>query len=160
MTKMRLNFFGAAILSAALLLSGCGGEDMAALYDNSEKIAAETNSFNLSGIRQVALNEHYSANIGKMEGMDTVWIYNAEEDERVDFTYLLKVYSGKLKLVLISPEGEVSTIVECEEEMEEAVSTGFNVSAGKNRIKIVAGKETEFDVDLSATAGKFLKMGF
>lgn len=160
MTKMKIKGLFAVILSAALLLSGCGGEDMAALYDNNDKIAAETNSFNLSGIKQVALKEHYSANIGKMEGMDTVWIYNAEEDERVDFTYLLKVYSGKAKLVLISPEGEILTIAECDEEMEEAVSTGFYVSKGKNRIKIVTGSETEFDVDLSASAGKFLKMGF
>ena len=52
-----------------------------------------------------------------MAGMDTIWNFDTEEDSVIDITYTLHVSSGKIKLVLISSEGEVSIIAECDSEL-------------------------------------------
>lgn len=158
--KLRWKRLAAVFLASLFIFTGCQESDVAEIYDNDKKIAQNSNSFNLMDIRQVALTGHFSANVGRMEGMDTVWICTADEDMSMEFTYLIKVYAGKLKLVLITPDNEVSTIYECEEEMPEAVASTVNLKAGENRIKLVAAQGTEFDIDLSATEGKFLKIGF
>ena len=96
-----------------------------------------------------------------MEGMGTVWRFDAEEETEVTITYMLDVSSGKAKLVLISPDDEVTTLVEYTEETsdgEEHIET-FTVSAGENRIKLVAGRGTEIDYQIAADQGKMISFG-
>ena len=132
---------------------------MLAVYDNNAKIAGDTNTYNLSNYEQVQSDLHFTASVGKMEGMDTIWVLDAEEDMTVDITYQLSVFSGKMKLVLIDPEKEVSVIVECDSEMEETVQSTLDVKKGNNRIKIVAAENTQFDIDMTLSAGGLKELG-
>lgn len=94
-----------------------------------------------------------------MEGMDTIWVFDASEDTLLDITYTLNVTSGKIKLVLINPEGDVSIIAECDTEMSEPIQSTLNIESGNNRIKIVAGENTKFNVEISIQEGEFQKLG-
>lgn len=94
-----------------------------------------------------------------MEGMDTIWVFDAEEDKSLDITYTINVFSGKMKLVLINPKGDVSIIAECDTEMSEPVQSTLNVESGNNRIKIVAGENTKFDIEISIQEGEFKELG-
>ena len=132
---------------------------MLAVYDDNAKIAGDTNTYNLSNYEQVQSDLHFTASVGKMEGMDTIWVLDAEEDMTVDITYQLSVFSGKMKLVLIDPEKEVSVIVECDSEMEETVQSTLDVKKGNNRIKIVAAENTQFDIDMTLSAGGLKELG-
>lgn len=60
-----------------------------------------------------------------------------------------------MKLVLINPEGDVSIIAECDTEMSEPIQSTLNVESGNNRIKIVAGENTKFDIEISIQEGEF-----
>lgn len=117
----------AAVCTAACILAGCGTNPMLAIYDNDAKIASNTNTYSLTNVEQVHSDLHFTASVGKMEGMDTVWVFDAEEDTAVDITYQLNVSSGKAKLVLIDPEKEVSVIVECDSKMEEPVQETLDI---------------------------------
>lgn len=44
--------------------------------------------------------------------MDTIWEYECESDTTIDISYSLSTSSGKSKIVLISPDGDLTTIVE------------------------------------------------
>lgn len=72
---------------------------------------------NLINVDQTCEDGHLTASVEKMEGMDTIWNFDTEEDIVIDITYTLHVSSGKIKLVLISSEGEVSIIAECDSEL-------------------------------------------
>lgn len=147
-------------LLTTILLAGCAINPAVAVYDNNEKIASESNTFNLDAVEQEIKDGQMTANVERMEGMEIIWSYSSEEDREVDITYNLNVYSGKLKMVLITPDGEVNVIEECDTEMAEPLQSALNVQSGENRIKLVAGKDTKFDMEVSISEGEFLKIGF
>ena len=94
-----------------------------------------------------------------MEGMDTIWALDTKEDTTLDIAYTLNVFSGKMKLVLINPKGEVSIIAECDCEMTDSVQSTLNLEIGNNRIKIVADENTKFDINISISEGDFQNLG-
>lgn len=147
-------------LWASILLAGCAMNPAVAVYDNNEKIASESNTFNLDAVEQEIKNGQMTANVERMEGMETIWSFSSEEDKKVDITYNLSVYSGKLKMALITPDGEVNVIEECDTEMVEPLQSTLNIQSGENRIKLVADKDTKFDMEVSIAEGEFYKIGF
>lgn len=154
---MRIIKLFSVVFMAICFMAGCASKTMVAVYDNNKMIASDSDTYNLDNIEQIAEDGHFTASVEKMEGMDTIWNYAAKEDTVIDITYTLNVSSGKMKLVLISPEGEVSIIAECDSEMTE--SSTLNVEKGKNRIKIVADENTKFDIDIYILDGAFEEMG-
>ena len=158
MKKKSWKVFG-AILAVVCLITGCGRNPMLAVYDDDAKIASNTNTYSLINYEQVQSDLHFTASVEKMEGMDTIWVFDAEKDTAVDITYKLNVSSGKMKLVLINPEKEVSVIAECDSGMEDFVSDTLDIKKGNNRIKIVAGENTQFDIDFTISHGGLKELG-
>lgn len=149
---------GAALI-CAFIMTCCAANPMVAIYDNDTKIASSSNSYNLDNVEQTAENGRFTASVERMEGMDTIWVFDAEEDTSADITYTVNVSSGKVKLVLISPKGEVSVIAECDTEMTEPVQSTLQTESGNNRIKIVADRNTKFDIEIAISEGEFKKLG-
>lgn len=151
------------IISVALitvcLLVGCASDSTVDVYDSNKKIASDTNTYNLANYEQNVDDRHFIASVEKMEGMDTIWCFDATEDTTIDITYSIKVFSGKMKLVLINRKGDVSVVAECDSEMAEPVQNMLDIERGDNRIKIVADENTKFDIDISISEGKFEKLG-
>lgn len=146
-------------LLVAFLLAGCSNA-MADVYDNESKISSNTNSFNLNGIEQEIAGNSYTATIEKMEGMDTVWTLDTEEEITVDIAYDITLYSGIVKVVLISPDGELTTLAECISDQDNSSNnTSLSLPQGEYRIKIIAGENTKFDISLSITDGSFHELG-
>ena len=156
---MKMKKLFSAVLVVVCLMTGCASNPMVEIYDNDKKIASDTNTYNLNDVEQTSEDGHFTASVEKMEGMDTIWVFEAEEDTALDITYTLNVSSGKMKLVLINPNGEVLIIAECDSEMLEPVQSTLNVESGINRIKIVADKNTKFDIDISVLEGEFKELG-
>lgn len=146
-------------LLVVFLLSGCSNA-MADIYDNESKITSDTNSFNLDGIEQEIEGNSYKATIEKMEGMDTVWTLDTEEETTVDISYDITLYNGKIKVALIYPDGELTTLAECKSNQDNSSnSTSLTLPQGEYRIKIIAGENTKFDISLSITDGSFHELG-
>lgn len=146
-------------LLVVFLLSGCSNA-MADIYDNESKITSDTNSFNLDGIEQEIEGNSYNATIEKMEGMDTVWTLDTEEETTVDISYDITLYNGKIKVALIYPDGELTTLAECISNQDNSSnSTSLTLPQGEYRIKIIAGENTKFDISLSITDGSFHELG-
>ena len=97
----------------------------------------------------------------KLEGMDTIWEFDADEAEEVNISYSLTVTSGKAKLVYVSPDGIVSTLAECiaGEESEKSASDSIEAKAGENRIRLVGAEGTTLEYEFTADAGEVEPFG-
>ncbi len=133
-------------LLAAFSVSVCGGSRIADLYDNEKEISSDSNSFNLDGIQQNIEGEKWTASVERLEGMDTVWSCKAQETTEAEFSYEITLYSGKLKVVLIDPEGALTTLAECDAAGEQNAGESISLEKGESRIKLVAGEDTRFDI--------------
>lgn len=65
-----------------------------------------------------------------------------------------------MKLVLISPKEELTTLTECTSDSEATENCTISVHQGENRMKIVAAQDTKFDITLSVTDGNLHELGF
>ena len=147
----------ACTLLLVCLLMGCSG--VANIYDDNSRIASDTNTFNLDAIEQEIQGTTFSASVERMEGMDTVWTMESAETTDIDIAYDITSYSGKVKLVLISPDGELTTLVECTSDTNSSDNTTLSLQQGEYRIKLVAGENTKFDISLSVTDGTLHELG-
>ena len=152
----------AALVFGVVVCASCASTSMADMYDNDSKIAGNSNSYNLKNCEQHIDGQNYQCRIEKLEGMDTVWTYDAAEDVSAELSYSVSVYNGKMKLVLIAPDDSLTTIAEITAETASEASQKHTVhlKKGKNRIKVVAAKDTKLDIELSIPIGEFEELGF
>ena len=118
---------------SVLLLPGCVMNTGARVYDNEKALAGDSNSYNLANYSGSQSDRTVSGSAEKLEGMDTIWEFDADEVEEVNISYSLTVTSGKAKLVYVSPDGIVSTLAECiaGEESEKSASDSIEAKAGE-----------------------------
>ena len=144
-----------------IVLSGCSKNYMTSIYNDNKKISSDTNSFNLDVEEQNIKGQEFNGLIKKIEGMDTIWTYEADKDMELDMKYLLNVTSGKLKLVLITPDSSVTNLIEATKEsdmLDYSINT-LKIKKGINRIKIVADKNTSLKFNISIPNGEFKELG-
>ena len=149
------------LFTLVMFLTGCSENYMASIYDNNKEISSDSNSFNLDVEEQSIDGQQFNAKINKIEGMDTIWTYEADDDMELDIKYLLNLKAGKVKLVLISPDNSVTNIIEeinQSDANDYAVNT-MKIKKGLNRIKIVAGKNTSIEINVVISNGNFEKLG-
>lgn len=142
-------------------LTACASNSMVEVYDNDSRIASSSNSYNIINVTQSIEEQKYKGSVEKFEGMETVWIYDASEDETVELTYHATVDSGKMKLVLITPDNSLVTIAEItsKTKLDDCQKYAINLKKGKNRIKVVGEKNTKFDMELSIPVGELSELG-
>lgn len=148
-------------VAAAVLMTGCTMNLGERYYENDRGIAGDSNSYNLTNYTGSQEGNTVSGSAEKMEGMDTVWKYEASEDTEVTFTWKLNVSSGKAKFVLIDPDGNLSTLAECKAESggEQENSGTFEIKKGENRVKLVGAEKTSLEYEFTADEGNVQTLG-
>ena len=78
----------------------------------------------------------------------------------LDITYLLNVTRGKVKLVLISPDNSVTTLIERSKgsELVDYATNILQIKKGFNTIKIVANDNASFEFDIRIPKGEFKEL--
>jgi len=146
-----------AALAAGIMITGCAFtmNPGKRFYDNEKGIAGQTNSYNLTNYSGSQDENTVSGSAEKMEGMDTIWNYTSPDNTEVNLSWKLSVSSGKAKLVLIDPDGNLSTLVECEASAggEQNGSGTFEIKKGENRVKLVGAEETSLEFEFTADKG-------
>ena len=93
--------------------------------------------------------------------MDTIWEFDADETEEVNISYSLTVTAGRAKLVYVSPDRTVTTLVECiaDGKNEQSASETIEVEEGENRIRLVGAEGTSLEYEFTADAGEVKTFG-
>lgn len=148
-------------LLLVLLLSGCSNNSMNLVYTNDKEIANDSNSYNLTDDKQNIDGQVYTGEF-EFEGMDTLWTYETDQDCKIDISYLLSLSRGKAKLVLITPDGAVTNIVENTNNSKKDKLTTISLSLlkGENRIKLIAANKAQIELEVQIDQGDFEKLGW
>lgn len=142
-------------LSAFLLIS-CYGYRFADVYDNERLIASRINSYSLTGVSQQTQDSSCTVSVDIMEGMNTLWSCRTQEDQTpVQFSLHITMYSGTLKVVLISPDRALTTLSETSGQQQWENSMEVPLEKGQSRIKLVTGEDTSFQLTLTCSQGSF-----
>lgn len=157
---MKIKFFLVSILSA-FLVSGCSLNNGVRVYDNEKMIAEAFDSYNLVKSKQSMSENYLSGSAEKLEGMGTIWKLNASEETEINLTYRITVSSGKAKLVLICPDDSLTTLAEftAEPDKEYESTETFQAEKGKNRVKLIGGKGTKIDYEITSDKGNMKSFG-
>ncbi|WP_291580319.1 50S ribosomal protein L7ae [Clostridium sp. UBA6640] len=143
------------------LLIGCGDNFMDRVYNDDDKIASDSNTFGVDESDETIEEGIYKGKL-KLSGSGTIWIYESDEDFDLQVPYTLSVKSGKAKLVLISPNNTVATLVEntAKSSVEENTALTIPIKKGINRIKLVGYKKADIELELHIEKGEFKKISF
>ncbi|GKX65854.1 50S ribosomal protein L7ae [Inconstantimicrobium mannanitabidum] len=154
-SKKRIIFITMTIMIISLL-SGCSNKAMNKIYDDNSKIASAYDTFGLSHSKETIEPGIYKARF-KLSGSGTIWTYESDSDIDLKVPYILSVKSGKAKIVLISPDNTVVTLVENTNKatMNETTSFTVPIKKGNNRIKIVGCEKADIDIELHIEQGTF-----
>ncbi|MGL5675989.1 MAG: hypothetical protein ACRDDX_06230 [Cellulosilyticaceae bacterium] len=158
--NMKRKYTGILLL-VAMLVTGCSNNYMTSIYNSDDKISSSTNSYNLDGVTQTIEGEKFIGEVEKLEGMDTIWSYEATEDMELEITYLLNAIKGRVKLVLISPDGSLTNVIERSDNAtftDYATST-IQLKKGTNRLKMVGDKECSIKFEITIPCGEFKQLG-
>lgn len=121
-------------------------------YDNDEKIASSDRSQAVGFLNQTS-NGKYKGGFNKFFGRKTIVDFNSKNDKEVSVELSLYTEKGKVKVVFVDAERNVTTLLEYEggetdgQESKE-ISTAVNFLKGKNRFKIVGYDCEDLTVEL------------
>ena len=127
------------LLAICIFAAGCGNVFSEMEYNSDEKIAGQADRFAKQDSMFNPVDGGYELTMGEFNGRETLWALDAEESCDIQISFTLSLTAGKVKLVHIDAEGNVTTLLECTPEttIEEAVDMTIGLSSGENRLKIV-----------------------
>lgn len=127
------------IFMICVMLTGCNNDFAERQYDSNAKIAESEDRYAKSGSVTNRYDDRVDLTVEKFDGRQTVWSKEYSENQDVEIEFSLTIISGKVKLVHIDDDGNVSTIVECTSDSIVDQTTEYTVSMkeGSNRLKIV-----------------------
>lgn len=144
-----------------IVTTGCSKNYMTSIYNDNDRIISSTNSYNLDGVEQTISDKNIKGTVGKFEGMDTIWTYEADEDMELEITYLLNLTKGHVKLVLISPDNTFTDIIErsSQASVTDYATSTIQIKKGFNRIKMVGSKDCNVKFDITIPCGDLEGLG-
>lgn len=146
------------IIVAALSFSGCTSNTTDKAYNNDSEISSLKDDFQLNSSTETSANAVYKGKY-KLSGCKTIWKFESDSDYDLEVPYTLSVKHGKAKIVLISPDNKVTTLVENTDKATPANATSLTVpiKKGSNRIKIVGYDKADVEIEVHIDKGQFMK---
>ena len=159
MNYKKIIVFFAMINILMILFVGCNKSTIDKVYNDSNKIASVSDTWGLDESNQTIEPGIYKGSL-KLSGSGTIWTYDSSSDIDLKVPYILSVKSGKAKIVLISPDNMVVTLIESTSKatMEGTTSLTVPIKKGNNRIKLVGYEKSDVDIELHIEKGIFKKI--
>lgn len=128
-------------------------------YNASNELISSSDKWSAKHLNQ-SISENTYKGTCSFNGYGTIWSYNCDEDKVITAPYSLNVKSGQAKLILITEDNEVSTIVEntANAEITEG-KLNIHVKKGDNRIKFV-GSDADAELELTIEEGTLKTIDF
>jgi len=162
--KTRSQFISKQICSLLLItilsvgtLTGCENYELNQWYEKDSKISKDTDRYAIDTSTRTAENGIYNGDT-TLTGTLTVWEYTAEADEIIEVPYAFTVSSGSAKLVHISEDKTVTTLLESTEKEASSESEGtleIPLKKGLNRLKMVGKNSATYTLELNIQMGEF-----
>lgn len=138
-------------------LTGCNNSEINQWYNNDSKIAKDTDRYAIDTSNRSAENGLYKGKT-TLTGTLTVWEYTARADEMLVVPYNFTVSKGNAKLVHISEDKTVTTMLEKTEKGSDIAQKGtikIPLKKGLNRLKLVGQHAATYSIELNIQKGTF-----
>ena len=86
--------------------------------------------------------------VSEFDGRQTLFTWHLDEDVELTMEILCSLTDGTGKLVHVDAEGNVTTLVECDEETSAAVIKNISLKQGRNDIKFAGYDCDNVDVKM------------
>lgn len=131
-------------------------QGMDAVYDDNLVISKVEDRYGINKSSTSFDSNYYQAYF-KISGCYTIWEYDSEEDCNLDLSYTFDLANEKAKLVHVTSDGHVTTIVEGKhsENPNQRGSLTLPIKKGLNRLKIIGHKKSAIDLTLQVDKGAF-----
>ena len=143
------------VLSLCLLLTltGCSGNAGRDVYGDDAKIAGE-DRYQIGSFSGNVDSTSYSGTFLNASGSRSLWVYSASAPETHEIDCTLSLEKGRAKLVLVTPEGSVATLLEVSatSPVDTSVLT-LEVPKGESVLKIVMDDVSEMTMALRFDGG-------
>ncbi|MHB1150704.1 MAG: hypothetical protein ACYC00_00155 [Eubacteriales bacterium] len=135
-------------------LLGCGIDaDKKDIYDNDIYIAQEGDIFSFYNRVGEEDEKQIDIKYSGFYGAQTIWVIQTEENSEINLSFHSIVKSGKFKIVLITPEQDLISITE----QDNNGTFKINVAPGKYKIKII-GKNASGNLQIGLCENKSNKV--
>ena len=116
---------------------GCSNTYAKEEYNSVEKMASQGDRYSKEGSVFNPIEGGYSFTVSKFDGRQTLHTWNLAEDKELTMEIICSLTNGTGKLVHVDADGNVTTLVECNEENSAAVIKKISLKQGRNDIKFV-----------------------
>jgi len=135
-----------------VMVTGCSINN---LYNNTKALQKDSNTYNLDEESQRVESQMYEGSI-TFEGVSTIWRYEVEETTEIDFNINMESNSGRAKIILLKPDGEIEVLIEHDaDSMTSNEVFSLNLEPGLNRIRVVAADKAEIKLVTTCEYGEF-----
>ena len=121
----------------AICLIACSNTFAKEEYDSLEKLASQGDRYSKEGSVFNPVEGGYSFTVSKFDGRQTLHTWNLSEDKELSMEIICSLTDGTGKLVHVDADGNVTTLVEFNEETSAAVIKTISLKQGRNDIKFV-----------------------
>lgn len=140
------------VFAMIVLVTGCSIND---LYNNTKALQKDSNTYNLDEESQRVEGQLYEGYI-TFEGISTIWRYEVEETTDIDFNISMESNSGRAKIILLKPDGEIEVLIEHDvDSMTSNEVFSLKLEPGLNRIRVVAANKAEIKLVTTCEYGEF-----
>lgn len=119
------------------------------MYDNNNYISQGSDSYTYRERVQGPDEKNLDLKFQGFTGSDTIWLVQASQPGQISINYEANVTSGRFKIVVVSPEREVSIVAESPRKG----SHSFKLTEGEYRIKMV-GEKAQGNIKASLDTGQ------
>ena len=156
--KMISTALGMGLLLCA---SACGSppqEPMEAIYTDEDQLGSYYSSYELSDLTQEITDGGISGVYEDLNGMVMLWNYEVPKETALDIHYKMRVTSGRAKLIMVDPEGGITTIAEISGGVtaDALKAQSFSMHPGLYRLKLVGMDDADAEVEIEVEEGAFI----
>lgn len=147
------------VIGMMLCLGGCASSDsMADIYYDDERLSSYYSSYELSELTQEIDGNTISGTYEKLNGMVMLWNYEVEGDIALDVNYRIEVSQGKVKLIMVDPDGAICTITELSNSVtgDMMETQSFSMHKGLYRLKLVGTDDAVVDFEVMVDGGALI----
>ncbi len=142
----------AFVLSAFLLFTGCFSSGAFKvnenIYNDDVAIASINDTCIMGSSSSTRIGNEFTLDYDSFNGTRTIFYLHSKGAGALEIEYAASMKKGQFKLVLVSPEGLVTTVFEGSDEGTKTI----DLSDGNNRIKLVGyGASGKFQFTLKIT---------
>lgn len=133
-------------------------DEASKLYDDEKRLAKSSYQM-VSMHNPLSTDEHTFKDKARLSGSFTAWQFDVSRDKTVEVPYKFLVAQGKTKIILVTSDQKVTTLIEKSGSKKDNTTEGtfkLKLKKGENFIRLVGKDQAIYGVSMELPEGSFV----